>query len=191
MATRDLVTSLASIEGRIHSVRGHRVMLDADLARLYRVTTSDLNKSVHRNIARFPSDFSFMVPWKEMRSLMFQIGISNSRGGRRKPVRVFTEHGVAMLSSVLRSPRAIHVNIAIMRAFSHYRKLLAGHEALALRLKEMEGACDARFKRVLETLRHLMVSADEPSKERIGFHPTRSMLRSRVGRARMSAPSTS
>jgi len=184
MAAHDLVIPLESIERRIHSVRGHRVMLDVDLARLYRVTTSSLNKAVRRNPARFPADFSFVVPWKELRSLMFQTGISSLHGGRRKPVRVFTEHGVAMLSSVLRSPRAIHVNIAIMRAFSRFRKLLAGHESLARRLHDMEKNCDARFRRVLETLRQLVEPPEAAPKERIGFHPSRASSRLRTARSR-------
>jgi len=161
-------------------------MVDVDLARLYRVKTSSLNKAVHRNLDRFPGDFSFVVPMKELGNLMFQTGISSSHGGRRKPVRVFTEHGVAMLSSVLRSARAIHVNIAIMRAFSRFRKMLAGHEALARRLHDMEMNCDARFKKVLGTLRELMDPPDGAPKERIGFHPPRARARLRGVRGRGS-----
>jgi hypothetical protein len=186
MATRELAITLESIDRRIHSVRGHRVMLDVDLARLYRVTTSALTRAVRRNLDRFPDDFSFIVPWKELENLMCQIGISSSYGGRRKPVRVFTEHGVAMLSSVLRSPRAIQVNIAIMRAFSRFRKMLAGHAVLARRLHEMEKNCHERFKRVLETLRLLMDPPDEAPKERIGFHPPRASSRRRGGGRRES-----
>jgi hypothetical protein len=161
-------------------------MLDVDLARLYRVTTSALTRAVRRNLDRFPADFSFIVPWKELENLMCQIGISSSYGGRRKPVRVFTEHGVAMLSSVLRSPRAIQVNIAIMRAFSRFRRMLAGHAVLARRLHEMEKNCHERFKRVLETLRLLMDPPDEAPKERIGFHPPGASSRRRGGGRRES-----
>lgn len=173
MAGHDLAMALETLERRIHAVRGNRVMLDVDLARLYRVTTSALNRAVRRNLDRFPSDFSFIVSRKELGILMCPSGISSSHGGRRKPVRVFTEHGVAMLSSVLRSSRAIHVNIVIMRAFSRFRKLLAGHEALARRLHEMEKNCGARYEEVSEALRRLMDPPAGSPKERIGFHPSR------------------
>jgi hypothetical protein len=184
MATRELAIALESIDRRIFSVRGHRVMLDVDLARLYRVTTSSLNRAVRRNAERFPADFSFVVPRREMGNLICQTGISSSHGGRRRPVRVFTEHGVAMLSIVLRSPRAIHVNIAIMRAFSRFRKLLAGHEALARRLHEMEKSCDARYMEIAETLRQLMAPPAGVPKERIGFHPSRGGAAPRGSRRR-------
>jgi len=184
MAARELVISLESIDRRIFSVRGQRVMLDIDLARLYGVTTSSLNRAVRRNLDRFPGDFSFVVPSKELGNLMCQTGISSSHGGRRKPVRVFTEHGVAMLSSVLRSPRAIQVNIAIMRAFSRFRKVLANHEALARRLHDVEKNCDGRFKRVLKTLQHMMEPPEGPPRERIGFHSPRASSRLRAARGR-------
>lgn len=186
MAARELSIALESIDRRIHTLRGHRVMLDRDLAELYRVTTYNLNKAVQRNLDRFPDDFSFIVHWKELGNLIFQTGISSLHGGRRKPVRVFTEHGVAMLSSVLRSTRAIQVNITIMRAFSRFRKLLAAHEVLAGRLLEMEKNCDARYKEVSSVLRLLMDPPDEPVKERIGFRPSRRRSKTQVVRARRS-----
>ena len=111
---------------------------------------------------------------------MFQSGISSSHGGSRKPVRVFTEHGVEMLSSVLRSRRAIQVNITIMRAFSRLRLMGAGHDALARRLHEMEKTCDGRFKAVSGALQQLMEEPAGKPKERIGFHPARSGARSRL-----------
>jgi hypothetical protein len=174
-----------SIDRRIFAVRGQRVMLDVHLARLYGVTTAGLNRAVGRNLERFPRDFSFVLPSKELKNLMCQIGTSSLHGGRRKPVRVFTEHGVAMLSSVLRSRRAIRVNIAIMRAFSRFRQGMARHEYLARRLHEMETTCDARFNKVLEIIRGLMIPPAETPKERIGFHPSR---RHSGGRAHGSRP---
>ena len=114
------------IERRIHLVRGQKVMLDADLAELYQVPTSRLNEQVRRNLARFPEDLMFQLTQEETKSLMSQIAISKTgRGGRRKVALVFTEQVVAMLSSVLKSPRAVRVNIAIMRAFVRLREILA------------------------------------------------------------------
>ena len=120
------------IASRIYLVRGETVMLDADLADLYGVTTAALNQQVKRNQERFPKDFAFQLSRDEFDSLMSQIVISNAgRGGRRKPPWAFTEQGVAMLSSVLRSKRAAQVNVAIMRTFVKLRRMLATNEALA------------------------------------------------------------
>ena len=114
------------IEKLVRVIRGQRVMLDSDLAKLYGVTTAALNQAVQRNADRFPDDFSYLLTHQEFTSLISQIVISKpGRGGHRKPPRVFTEHGVAMLSSVLRSPTAIRVNIEIMRAFVRLRRLMA------------------------------------------------------------------
>jgi hypothetical protein len=163
------------IERRIYVIRGHKVMLDSDLARLYCVTTFNLNKAVKRNPGRFPADFMFQLTRPENEALTFQIGISNKgvRGGRRYLPYAFTEHGVAMLSSVLRSDRAIQVNIAIMRAFSRLRELLSTHKELARRLDELETRYDARFKEVFDAIRALMEKPAEPIREKIGFHPRR------------------
>jgi len=116
---------MARIEKVIHLVRGEKILLDADLARLYGVTTSNLNKAVKRNHSRFPADFMFQLTDDETRCLMFQFGISNNnRGGRRHNPYAFTEQGVAMLSSILRSECAVQVNLAIMRAFVSLRRML-------------------------------------------------------------------
>lgn len=124
----NVLVSPAQIQSRIHVVRGRRVMLDADLARCYGAGTRDLNKAVGRNLDRFPQNFAFMLTLAETRALMFQPGTSKSgRGGVRKPARAFTEQGVAMLASVLRSTRAVAVSIAIVRAFVHMREVLATH----------------------------------------------------------------
>src|SRR5580700_5344070 len=118
------------VERRIYLVRGQKVMVDADLAELYQVETFNLNKAVKRNLDRFPVDFMFQLTSKEAESLRFQIGMSKpgGRGGRRYLAYAFTELGVAMLSSVLNSKRAVHMNIVIMRTFVRLRELLATHQ---------------------------------------------------------------
>ena len=159
----------ANIEKAIRMVRGQKVMLDFDLAALYGVTTFNLNKAVSRNRDRFPSDFVFLVSPQEVKRLIFQIGISKSgRGGRRKPVLAFTQEGVAMLSSVLRSPRAVRVNIEIMRAFVRLRSWLVAHADLARRLDEMESRYDEQFRAVFDAIRELM-TPPEPPRGQIGF----------------------
>jgi hypothetical protein len=134
-----LPVSLELIERRIYLVRGLKVMLDADQAELYQVETFNLNKAVKRNLDRFPADFMFQLTSKEADSLRFQIGMSkpSGRGGRRYLPYALTELGVAMLSSVLNSKRAVHVNIVIMRAFVRLRELLATHKDLARKIEEL------------------------------------------------------
>ncbi len=138
-ASENLPIPVEMIERRIFLIRGHKVMLDADLADLYGVETFNLNKAVKRNLERFPEDFMFQLTREEAHVLTFQIGISkpSGRGGRRSRPYAFTEHGVAQLSTVLRSKRAIQINLAIIRAFIHLRrnkrltaieKKLAAHE---------------------------------------------------------------
>ena len=162
------------IENKILLIRGHRVIMDKDLAMLYGVDTRDLNKAVNRNLDRFPDDFMFQLNYEEFKNLMFHFGTS-SWGGTRKLPRAFTEQGVAMLSSVLRSKKAIRVNIAIMRAFVRIKSILATHKELAGKLKELEEKIDKHDKDILvifEAIRQLM--APPPSKDRIitGFKPT-------------------
>jgi len=123
------------IEKRIYLVRGQKVMLDSDLAELYGVTTGNLNLAVRRNKSRFPKDFMFQLTAEEAKSLLLQTARSKGRGGRRTPPSVFTEQGVAMLSSVLRSEQAVQVNIAIMRAFVRLRELLVIHKDLANKIE--------------------------------------------------------
>src|SRR5262245_52551439 len=122
------------LERSILLIRDHKVMLDEDLAELYEVETKNLVKAVKRNIERFPSHFMFQLTFQEFTHLRFQLGTSNGRGGRRTPPYAFTEQGVAILSSVLRSQRAIQVNIAIMDTFVRLRQMLSSHEVLARRL---------------------------------------------------------
>lgn len=142
-------------------------MLDRDLAELYGVTTAHLNRAVQRNLDRFPLDFMFQLIKQEVTILKCHFGIS-SWGGTRKLPRVFTEHGVAMLSSVLRSKRAVQVNIAIMRTFAKLRQLLISHKDLARKLDEMEEKYDAKFRVVFDAIRELM-RAPDPTRRRIGF----------------------
>ena len=156
---------------KIFMVRGHKVMLDKELARLYDITTFNLNKAVTRNLDRFPEDFMFRLNKKEFESLIFHFGISRW-GGTRKLPRVFTEHGILMLSSVLRSKRAVYVNIQIMRIFVKINKMMKSHKELLRKIKEMEGKYDSQFKVVFDAIRQLMTPA-LPKQGRVikGFHP--------------------
>ena len=159
------------IEKRIYLVRGQKVMLDSDLAELYGVTTGNLNLAVRRNKSRFPQDFMFQLTAEEAKSLLLQTARSKGRGGRRTPPSVFTEQGVAMLSSVLRSEQAVQVNIAIMRAFVRLRELLVIHKDLANKIEDLErqdAEHDAKFRVVFEAIREL-VEETPPLKQRIGF----------------------
>lgn len=161
-------------ERHILVMRGQKVMLDADLAVLYGVATGRLNEQVRRNLARFPADFMFQLSKEEVALLRSQSAISSRNwGGRRHLPYVFTEQGVAMLSSVLRSERAIQANIAIMRAFVSLREMLSSHRDLARRLDEMEKRYDASFKAVFEAIRAL-IEAPLPTKRTIGFRHTQS-----------------
>lgn len=167
---REEIMPVEVIERRILLIRGHKVMLDSHLAELYQVPTKRLNEAVKRNRKRFPEDFMFQLSMKEAESLRSQIATS-SYGGRRYLPYVFTEQGVAMLSTVLNSERAIAVNIAIMRTFVRLRQLLATHKDLAERLAAMEKKYDQRFKVVFDILRQLMEPPPEPPKPPIGFMP--------------------
>ncbi len=146
-------------------------MLDADLAQLYRVETKVLNLAVKRNAARFPDGFMFQLTHQEWEGLLrFQNETSKiGRGGRRYLPHAFTEQGVAMLSSVLNSERAIQVNIAIIKTFVYLREALAGNAALARKLAELEGKYDQQFKVVFDAIRELMMPP-LPPRRRIGFH---------------------
>ncbi len=160
-------------ERSIYSLRGQRVMLDETLADLYGVSVRELNQAVKRNMERFPEDFMFRLTAEEAESLRSQIVILNvaSRGGHRKyRPYAFTEQGVAMLSGLLRSPRAIATNVAIMRAFVRLRQLLAEHAELARKLAALEKHYDGKFKIVFEAIRELMKPLDPPQpRHRIGF----------------------
>lgn len=145
-------------------------MLDSDLARLYGVETFNLNKAVQRNIKRFPDDFMFRLTKEETKDLTFQNGISKGRGGRRYLPYAFTEQGVAMLSGVLRSEKAINVNITIMRAFVQLRQMLLTNKELAQRLDKMERKYDKQIQTIVEAIKQLMQAEQRP-KRHIGFRP--------------------
>jgi hypothetical protein len=169
MAEQSIVP-VGRIESAILVLRGHRVMLDADLAAMYRVAVKVLNQAVARNIVRFPADSMFRLTSEEARFLRSQsVTLETGRGRHRKFLpHVFTEQGVAMLSSVLRSPRAVQVNIEIMRAFVRLRRIIASNADLARRLDALEKKYDSRFKVVFEAIRGLMAPPTKP-KRRIGF----------------------
>jgi len=163
------VISIETIAGKIFVVRGKKVMLDSDLALLYRVKTGRLNEQVKRNIKRFPADFMFQLTKGEISNLKSQ-NATSSWGGARKLPRAFTQEGVAMLSSVLNSEQAIMVNIQIMRAFTQFRRLLLTHHDLKRKIEEMEKKYDARFKIVFEALKKLLVYPRPKERKIIGFH---------------------
>lgn len=166
---QDLVP-LEVVERRILLIRGHKVMLDTDLAALYEVPTYRLNEAVKRNARRFPEDFMFRLTTEEAKPLTSQLAMSKQgRGGRRTLPYAFTEQGVAMLSSVLNSERAVQVNIAIMRAFVRLRHILATHKDLAEKLQVMEKKYDKQFKVVFEILRQLMEPPPDAPKRPIRF----------------------
>ncbi len=155
------------IENKILLVRGKRVMLDKDLAILYGVTTGNLNKAVQRNIDRFPDDFMLQLTDEEFKNLIFHFGTS-SWGGVRKLPYAFTENGVAMLSSVLNSKRAIDVNIQIMRTFTRLREMLLSHKDLQRKIEVMEKQYDQQFKVIFDAIKQLLEPEKKPRK-RIGF----------------------
>ena len=173
MSDRRTHLLMEPIERRILLIRVQKVMLDSDLAELYGVTTFNLNKAVKRNRDRFPEDFCFQLSKEEYRALKFQIGISKEgRGGRRFLPYAFTEQGVAMLSSVLRSRRAALVNVAIMRAFVKFRQMLTVHRDLAQKLAELEGKVeghDRQIRSIFDAIRRLM-APPALRRRRIGFH---------------------
>jgi len=159
-----------AIERHIYLIRGHKVMLDADLAQLYGVTTGALNQAVKRNRSRFPEDFMFPLSRPEFENWRSHFVISNPEakmGLRRRPY-AFTEQGVAMLSSVLRSERAVMVNVAIMRAFVRLRQLLATHKDLARKFAALERKYDRRFGVIFQAIKQLMEPPGRPTR-RIGF----------------------
>ena len=186
MREKVLPIPVERIEKAILLIRGKKVMLDADLASLYGVETRALNQAVKRSIERFPSDFMFHLTADEAAFLRSQtVTLKTGRGRHRKYLPfAFTEQGVAMLSSVLRSPRAVQVNIEIMRAFVRLRKMLASNAELAKKLSALEKKHDAQFKVVFEAIRQLM-APPEPKKKGIGFHvrePRATYARRREGR---------
>jgi hypothetical protein len=168
----------------IRRIRGQKVLFDFDLAALYGVQTKNLNKAVKRNVERFPADFMFQVTSEELCSLRFQIGTSKGRGGLRYRPYAFTEQGIAMMSSVLNSERAIKVNIAIMRAFVKLRQMLDVNRELARKFSELEWRVDKHdedIAAILEAIRQLM-APPEKSRPEIGFHVREKAPRYRASR---------
>jgi hypothetical protein len=178
-AAKKIDVRSVSIERRIHAIRGLKVMLDSDLAALYEVTTGNLNLAVRRNKGRFPKDFMFALTRDEADSLLLQSAIAKiGRGGRRTPPYAFTEHGVAMLSSVLGSERAIQVNVFIIRAFVRMRESIAANKEIASRVDKLERSHKRAasvieilvedIDRVAEEVRE-MKALPVPRKRKIGF----------------------
>jgi len=180
------MVSAARVERMVLRLRGQNVLLDSDLAELYGVGTGALIRAVKRNVERFPVDFMFQLSKPESADLRSQAGISSSWGGRRYPPYAFTEQGVAMLSSVLKSERAVKVNIAIMRAFVRLRETLETNRALAQKFSQLEkrvGKHDTEIAAIIDAIRQLMASSARPRRE-IGFHVRETAPRYRTRKPR-------
>jgi hypothetical protein len=176
------------ITSAIHVVRGLRVMLDADLAALYGVSTGRFNEQVRRNRARFPADFMFQLTRAEAANLKSQFAISSAGwGGRRTPPLVFTEHGAVMLASVLRSPTAIQTSVQVVRAFVRLRQILESNADLARKLDDLEQRYDSQFRVVFDAIRELMAPPVAPPK-RIGFRAHAARAGRTTGRDRSPSP---
>src|ERR1041385_3952893 len=186
MARKFPSPAIRTIAGAIHFFRGQKVLLDADLAAIYGVTTAQLNQALRRNRGRFPSDFAFKLTRTEFNSLRSQIVISNGRGGRRHLPWVFTEHGALMLASVLSSPVALEASVRVIRAFVHLREMLASNRELAVKFAELErrlNGQDHAIKQLFDAIRELL-SPDLPEGPRreIGFHMREAGTKYRVRR---------
>jgi hypothetical protein len=160
---------VSRIENAIFLIRDNKVMLDQDLAAMYGVETRTLVQAVKRNIDRFPDDFMFQLSKDEFTNLKSQI-VTSSWGGRRTRPYAFTEQGVAMLSSVLNSKRAVLVNIEIMRTFVRLRRIMATHDELARKLASLERKYDRQFKVIFDAIREIMTPKEPPKRRQIGFH---------------------
>jgi ORF6N domain-containing protein len=170
------VVPVEFIERKIYLIRGHKVMLDSDLAELYQVPTKRLNEAVKRNRGRFPDDFMFQLSEHELENWRSQIATSNpgAKMGLRRAPYAFTEHGVAMLSAVLKSQRAVEMSILIVRAFVRLREYLATHKDLARKLEDVERTQlehSAHIQQIFDYIERLLEPAPEPPKRRIGFAP--------------------
>ncbi|MEA3476501.1 MAG: ORF6N domain-containing protein [Candidatus Cloacimonadota bacterium] len=167
MEAQNSIIPIEIIEKKIFFLRGKKVMLDSDLAELYEVETKQLKRAVRRNIERFPKDFMFVLTKEEFNNLRCNFGTSSWGGTRYFPM-AFTEQGVAMLSSVLKSKRAIKVNIQIMRTFVRLRKLISSHKDILAKIEEMEKKYDYQFKIVFEAIRQMMTPPEKVKRD-IGF----------------------
>jgi ORF6N domain len=171
-----------SVESAIYFIRGHRVMLDSDLAGIYGVTTKRLNEQVRRNHSRFPEDFAFQLTPEEFTNLRSQIATSSLHGGRRYRPWVFTEHRALMLGNVLNSDIAVHASIRVVRAFVRLREMVAANAQLAAKLQELERRLDSHDEAIVDlfaTLKRLL-EPEPKSRREIGFH-----VRERAARYRL------
>ncbi len=163
------IIPVSRVKNSIFMIRDEKVMLDEDLAAMYGVETRALVQAVKRNMDRFPNDFVFQLSMDEFKNLKSQT-VTSSWGGRRKPPYAFTEQGVAMLSSVLRSKRAVLVNVEIIRTFVKLRRILATHDDLSKKLASMERKYDKQFKLVFDAIREIMAPKVTPKQRQIGFN---------------------
>lgn len=173
--TKNEILAADQIKQRIIVLRGHRVILDEDLAAFYGVITKSLNQAVKRNADRFPADFRFQLNHEEVASLKSQIVTSNvGRGGRRKLPFAFTEHGALMAANVLNSPHAVQMSIVVVRAFFALRRMILDHRTLSMKLAELDdrvGAHDERLTEIIEAIRQLTTPAGPVHGRKIGFNP--------------------
>lgn len=177
MKTKTTNLELVPLEELIQTVRSQRVIVDADLARIYGVPTKQVNQAVKRNRVRFPEDFAFVLKPQEVTALRSQFVTSFGRGGRRYTPTVFTEHGAIMAASVLNSPRAVQMSVFVVRAFVKMREMLAENKELAVKLAELERTLAARLDQheeaighILDEIKKLMAPPPEPKRREIGFH---------------------
>ena len=175
---------MQTVENAIHLVRGHRVMLDSDLAAIYGVSTMRLNEQRRRNKKRFPSDFAFQLTRKEFANLISQFATSRSHGGRRKLPWAFTEHGAIMLASVLNSDIAVEASVRVVRAFVRLREIISANAELAAKFAQLEGRLDSHDKAIAQlfaAIRQFLAPAPEKKRE-IGFHVREKSARYRARR---------
>jgi len=178
-----------AIEQRIFLIRRQRVILDADLARIFGVPTFRLNEAIKRNRERFPEDFMFQLTPEERADLTSQIAISKKgRGGRRSLPFAFTEHGVLMAANILKSDRAVRMSVQVVRAFVKLREMLASHKELAQKLRELEQRIanhDTDIQAIVSAIRQLMAPPEPPPKRRIGFGVEEPKAKYRVARKKL------
>lgn len=178
---------VASIESEIYLIRGQRVMLDSDLAAIYRVPTKRLNEQLRRNKHRFPKDFAFQLDSEELTGLRSQIATSSSHGGLRYRPWVFTEYGAIMLASVLNSEVAVQASVRVVRAFVRMREMVSANAQLASKLKELESRLDSHDTAIIDlfsALKRLLEPSEPQKKREIGFHVREKPTRYRTNTSR-------
>ena len=169
MVVESAIVPLQRVAMCIHEVRGQRVIVDADLAKIYGVTTKRLNEAVKRNRARFPIDFAFQFTRRELAGMRSQFATASKRNARFLPY-AFTEHGAIMAASVLNSPQAVHMSVFVVRAFVKMRDAMTGHRDLTRKLEELEKKYDNQFRVVFDAVRQLRSPAEPRRRKSIGFH---------------------